>query len=94
VHDAVKPGGVLVSTTPFPGDWEHHGRWYPDAFWYAEFCNLNGYTVEHLGVARSEPVRMMCLRARKLDNPSVPFTMPVIEIYENEDERRKTGAYV
>ena len=93
VHEAVKPGGCLISTTPFPGDWAHHGQWYPDGFWYAEFCNMNGYTVETLTITGNEPRRMVCLKAWKTSE--VPnFTMPRAEIFENVDERRKTGAYV
>lgn len=92
VHDAVRVGGYLVSTTPLPGDWPDHGRWYPSDVWYRRFCQLNGYEMETLITECEKPRRMVCLRARKVRD--LPFRMPDLPMYENQSEKRKTGAYV
>lgn len=100
VHEAVKLGGTLISTTPYPGDWKHHGRWYPTAAWYKEFAEKNGYNIEYLGVseltisaAKSTPYRNICVKMKKFEH--YDYTFPSTPMYENSGhENIKTGAYV
>jgi len=43
-------------------------------------------------ISGEKPRRMVCLRARKIVENE--FTMPPSEIWENVNEKRKTGMYV
>lgn len=90
IHNALRKGGTLISTTPFPGDWKHHGRWYPTLEWYREFCERNGYEIQEIGVVNERPRRMTVLKAVKVEDD--PFCMPLTKIYEN-DTGQKVGAY-
>lgn len=98
IHEALKKDGWFVSTTPLPGDWPKHGRWYPNLTFYEQFCSLNGYEIDYLGVVethpeRQKPHRMVCMRAKKVKDE--PFKMPGdVHMFENTGEGIKTGAYV
>lgn len=90
VHNLLKVGGLLVSATPAPGHWAGHGRWYPSQAWYREYCELNGYDVESLGIEEAEPNRgLVCLKARKIEDRQ--FRMPTEPIYESAGG--KVGMY-
>lgn len=90
VHELVKLGGHLISTTPFPGDWPNHGRWYPPVEWYREFAACNGYEIEQEFVQIDRlKQKTTCFRMKKVE--SHPFTMPRTPIFESGGGR--TGAY-
>lgn len=93
VHSLVKLGGYLVSTTPHPGDWPKHGRWYPSRGWYRQFCAKNGYVIEDQFVVTDRfGEKTNCLRARKTQD--LPFTMPKKLIFRNDGGgEEKVGAY-
>lgn len=90
VHELVKVGGHLISTTPFPGDWPNHGRWYPPVEWYREFAQVNGYEIEQefLQIDRLKQ-KTTCFRMRKKEER--PFIMPSVALFESGGGR--TGAY-
>lgn len=67
-------GGVLVSTTPLPGDWSWHGFHYPSESFFFSFAELNGYSVERLFVHGLAPRQMIFARLVKVAR--LPFTMP------------------
>lgn len=90
VHRLLKVGGVLVSQTPYPGDWKNHGRWYVTKSWYQELCHLNGYEIDTMLTACNVPQRLVCLKAIKRHDS--PFLFPQAPLYDNEGG--KVGAYV
>ncbi len=93
IHEAVKVGGYLVSTTPLPGDWPHHGKWYPTLEFYAKFAALNAYEVIACGVLCEEPKRMIGAVIRKLGQ--TVYRHPGDEtIWLNANQGVKTGEYV
>ncbi len=65
---------VIVSTTPLPGDWKKHGRWYPTEAFYRELARLNGFTVQRLYV--DGPIGKRLIFARLLRWTEMEFTMP------------------
>src|SRR5690606_13935982 len=63
---------VFVSTTPAPGSWRHHGKWYPTEEFYRDLARLNGFAVELLyrdGTAKGK--ELICARLVRRD--TVPF---------------------
>jgi hypothetical protein len=77
-------GGVFVSTTPLPGDWGWHGRWYPTEDFYRSFAELNGFEIERMYVDCEKPRRMICVRMVRVDD--LKFKMPDASlIYDNGD---------
>lgn len=93
VHDAVKVGGYLVSTTPMPGDWPHHGKWYPTLEFYAKFAALNGYEIVTCGVMCEAPKRMICMVARKRAHRMYQHPGDAT-IWCNTNHGVKTGSYI
>lgn len=91
IHEALKSGGVFISTTPHPYDWPNHGKWYPGHVWYEHLCKLNGYRIISLETVCKEPKRMVALKAIKLGDE--PFRFPTYPIHENKGQA-KVGAYV
>lgn len=93
IHQAVRLGGHLISTTPYPGDWPGHGRWYPPDGWFADFCALNGYEIDLLDIMGrfQDRRRMIRLRARRVEGTD-DFFMPPVPIYDSGSG--KTGRYV
>ncbi len=74
--------GLFVSTTPLPGDWDWHGRWYPTEEFYKSFADLNGFEIDRLYVGCDAPRRMICARMKRVKD--VPFVMPDMSlIYDN-----------
>jgi len=91
IHNALKPGGWLISTTPSPGQWPGHGRWYPTEEWYQAFCNANDYEVKLIRTFdQGIPARDMvgCVAVRRGGDF---FTMPETPMYESPGG--KVGEY-
>jgi hypothetical protein len=93
ICEAMHVGSVLVSTTPKPGAWRHHGVWYPHPEFYTELAELNGLEVERLFVDDTAMLRgiyadreMVFARLRRVE--AAPFAMPEGGMYCN---RRVTG---
>lgn len=76
---------VVVSTTPSPGSWPRHGKWYPTEEFYHALADLNGFRVERLyrdGVADGK--ELVCARLVRVSDKG--FTMPPMSmIYDNGD---------
>ena len=66
IVDWIAVGGVLVSSTPLPGDWHWHGRHFPAEDWYRDFCDANGFEMEMMEVRSKAPRRCICMRALKV----------------------------
>ena len=77
VHNAVKIGGVLVSTTPAAGHWWWHGEWYPHPAFYHQFAERNGYMLDICEMMKEHPIKMVFARMTK--TADVPFMMPDAE---------------
>lgn len=93
IHDAVKVGGYLVSTTPLPGDWPNHGKYYPTLEFYAKFAAHNDYEVAACGVLCEAPKRMIGFVGRK--RSARVFAYPGDStIWVNVNEKAKVGSYV
>ena len=93
ICEAMHVGSVLVSTTPKPGAWRHHGVWYPQMEFFTELAELNGLEVERLFVDDTAMLRgiyadreMVFARLRRV--AEVPFAMPTGGMYRNQ---RMTG---
>jgi hypothetical protein len=84
-------GNILVSTTPFPGDWSWHGRWYPRPDFYKQFAELNGFALERFYLSGSTPKRMLFARLCKLKD--VPFQMPPFSTFYENRQGKKVGRY-
>lgn len=84
IHRLVKVGGIMVSTTPLPGDWLHHGEYYPTTEFFREFP---GFKIEKIGIERTAPRRLVCVRMRKIKNTE--FHLPD-HIYYNDSSRVKS----
>ena len=48
ILNAMRVGSVLVSVTPAPGHWSHHGTWYPGLEFFGGLAKDNGLEVERL----------------------------------------------
>ncbi len=77
-------GNVIISTTPLPGDWGWHGRWYPTKDFYISLAALNGFEVERLYVDGKAGRLMICARLARKDR--MAFVMPdAALIFDNGD---------
>ncbi len=78
-------GNTIISTTPLPGEWAVHGRWYPTQDFYIALAALNGFEVERLYVGGLKAGRLnMCARLVRKSSP--PFVMPPAAlIFDNGD---------
>lgn len=74
IHNLLKVNGVLVSMCPLPGDWPHHGMWYPTKEFYIQFAELNGYRIDFLDIGASPPSRNIDVRMTKIED--MDFIMP------------------
>lgn len=74
IVEACKVGGVIASTTPLPGDWLKHGRWYPYCDFYTHLAGLNGFRIDRLFIACEMPKRLVCARLTRVEVRS--FEMP------------------
>ena len=85
---AMHVGSVLVSITPRPGSWPHHGTWYPQKEFYTGIARLNGMQVERCydsidrGDSIAAHLRLVYARLRKVAD--VPFEMPRGGMYRND----------
>lgn len=77
IYNLTKVGGYIISTTPYPGDWKHHGNWYPTEMF---FKKLKWVEIEKIGIERKEPRRLVCVRMKRIDKP---FNLPK-EFYYND----------
>jgi len=73
--------GLIVSTTPLPGDWTRHGRWYPVPGFYKALAALNGFKVDRLYVDGPVGRRLICARLRRIAD--APFRMPAGLMFDN-----------
>lgn len=100
ICEAMHVGSVLVSTTPKPGAWRHHGVWYPHPEFFEELARLNGLRIERLfeddSVVRAgDFLDREMIFARLVRVEDVPFVMPVGGMYRNVRRSgldRKKGA--
>ncbi len=87
IAEAMHVGSVLVSITPRPGAWQHHGTWYPHKEFFTELARLNGLEVERCydSVDRGDSVaphlRLVYARLRRVTD--APFKMPEHGMYRN-----------
>lgn len=81
ICEAMHVGSVLLTGTPYPGDWWWHGIWYPTEAFIEELAELNGLGVERLYVAGDEPRRGLMARLMRLRDE--PFQMPTVPLYHN-----------
>lgn len=82
ICEAMHVGSVLLSTTPYPGDWTWHGEHYPTEDFYHALAEKNGLEIERMYVSGEPPRRMWF--ARMVRREVVPFAMPDVRlIYRN-----------
>jgi SAM-dependent methyltransferase len=90
VHNAVKPGGWLISTTPSPGTWQGHGAWYPMLDWYCEFGIQNHYRTRMIGrfVVPGPNRQLNVYVAQREEHPGPwhEFQMPDAGLMRRNDE--------
>jgi len=82
MHTLCRPGGFIVSVTPFPGgdNWWWHGEHYPTYEFFQSFANLNDYSILKLGSGLEPPNKnVYCLMA-KGNRSKVKFKMPPEEL--------------
>ena len=82
--DAMHIGSVLICTTPKPGHWSWHGRWYPTEDFYRDLARLNGLKLERLYEVGEPPRTMIYARLRRLEMRK--FSMPPGGMVENSQE--------
>lgn len=87
ICEAMHVGSVLVSGTPYPGDWQWHGEWYPTEEFYRELAEKNGLEIERLYVFGDAPRRAWM--ARMVRREACEFRMPEAEIYRNRRDWSK-----
>lgn len=77
IHHMTKPGGVIVSVTPYWDglSWWWHGLWYPKEEFFEWFANTMGYVIERIGIDLEPPNMNLYVRLRKLKHEPV-FTWP------------------
>lgn len=84
--------GYIASVTPKPGDWSHHGRFYPTLEWYEEFALLNDYSPIIMDVKNYDPGRgAVRFLGEKRSNGE--FTMPDDELMFINETGKKVGRY-
>lgn len=87
ICEAMHAGSVLISTTPWPGDWSWHGEHYPTEEFFHELATLNGLVIERLYVSGEAPRRMIFVRAYR--DTMQAFAMPdERSIFRNIRNRR------
>lgn len=90
IVEAMHIGSVLVSTTPAPGSWKDHGRWYPEEDFFVHLADLNGMEIERLSyeTGRSERRKddyLIFVRMRRVTISGPPFFQmpPTRFLYDN-----------
>lgn len=93
IMEAMHVGSVLVSLTPAPGHWSHHGVWYPHPEFFENLAELNGLEVERVYICDEAGKRMkmadrnhVCARLRRVED--VPFSITNDGMSKNK--RRRT----
>jgi len=84
-------GRVLVSTTPLPGDWKWHGRWYPRPDFFTTLAKDNGFSLDRLYVDGMQPRRMIYARMTRIKDKN--FSMPPETMIYRNSAGQKIGAY-
>ena len=84
-------GKFLVSTTPLPGDWKWHGRWYPRPDFYTKLAETNGFSLDRLYIDGASPRRMIFARMTRVHDRE--FCMPPEMMIYRNGAGRKIGAY-
>lgn len=87
IHWMTKPGGVLVSVTPYPDgrNWWWHGLYYPTEAFFLQFAAWNGWVIERIGADLPEPNRNLYVRLRRRENTTGwDFIMPMGTIVRNQ----------
>jgi len=84
IMEAMHVGSVLVSLTPAPGAWQHHGVWYPKERFFHELARLNGLKVERVYIDdavnwRAGMYHRENVMARLVRVEDKQFAMPDIE---------------
>lgn len=87
ICEAMHVGSVLISATPYPGDWQWHGEWYPTEKFYRELAEKNGLEVERLYVFGEAPRRLWMARMRRVKKRK--FKMPTEDLYYNKPDWSK-----
>lgn len=81
IHNACKIDGIIVSVTPYEGNWWWHGNYYPKMKFFEQFC-ANGYEIEDIHLDREYPNKNLYVRLKKTGHND--FIMPESEtIYFN-----------
>lgn len=88
ILEAMHIGSALVSTTPAPGHWKHHGVWYPEPVFFEELARLNGLKAERIYVEdrvtkRSTTGERDLVCARLVRESMEPFAFPKGGMYRN-----------
>lgn len=86
VCEAMRVGSVLLSTTPKPGNWFHHGWHHPHPEFYEKLAELNGLSIERLFTVGELKRKMVFCRAVRIEDR--PFVMPEGLIHYNADATR------
>jgi len=78
IVEALHLGSVLICDTPAPGGWRDHGRWYPHPAFYEELADMNGLTLDRLGVFPWRPGHRSrnVVSARMTRRVEASFRMP------------------
>jgi hypothetical protein len=85
IHEACSQ--CFISSTPVPGQWKDHGRYYPTEEFYIQFALLNGFEIDYLNVGPlTQKQELVNVRMTRTSRP--PFSMPDPElIFINEGGR-------
>lgn len=83
IHEAC--GDTLISSTPSPGYWKWHGRYYPTQEFYISFAELNGYEILRLYEHQMSDTRKN-IYVRMVKTHDKPYTHPDEDlIYVNHE---------
>jgi SAM-dependent methyltransferase len=73
-----KPGGVIVSVTPYPDglNWWWHGTHYPTRAFFKAFAMFNFCEIERIGTDLEPPNKNLYVRMRKRTDAETPSLDP------------------
>lgn len=86
ILDWLAIGGLFISSTPAPGDWLYHAKWYPSEAWYMKFAELNKLEVERCYTTSGR--RLVCFRAKKIKDVEIVY-VPHNLFFINKAPRRQ-----
>jgi len=90
IHEACEQ--VFVSSTPKPGHWAEHGRYYPTNEFYLRFAELNGFRVDLLNTRNQQAARRReLINVRMTREKWVEFQMPDPDLIYINDTGRFVG---